>query len=80
MKMIKNFCQGRMRTNIISPHNLSALQAKDKLLFENSIFISLFHEVFENAIKDILMVFMQALKTRTFQVMFVYYKGQSEQW
>lgn len=46
-----------MRTNIISPHNLSALQAKDKLLFENSIFISLFHEVFENAIKDILMVF-----------------------
>ena len=69
-----------MRTNIISPQNLSALQAKDKLLFENSIFISLFHEVFENAIKDILMVFMQALKTRTFQVMFVYYKGQSEQW
>lgn len=80
MKIIKNFCQGRMRTNIISPQNLSALQAKDKLLFENSIFISLFHEVFENAIKDILMVFMQALKTRTFQVMFVYYKGQSEQW
>ena len=60
-----------MRMNIISPHNLSA-QAKDKLLFENSIFISLFHEVFENAIKDILMV----LKTRTFQVLFVYYKGQ----
>ena len=47
-----------MRMNIISPHNLSTLQAKDKLLFENSIFISLFHEVFENAIKDILMVFM----------------------
>ena len=46
-----------MRTNIISPQNLSALQAKDKLLFENSIFISLFHEVFENAIKDILIVF-----------------------
>ena len=46
-----------MRMNIISPHNLSALQAKEKLLFQNSIFISLFHEVFENAIKDIL-VFM----------------------
>ena len=46
-----------MRMNIISPQNLSALQAKDKLLFENSIFISLFHEVFENTIKDIL-VFM----------------------
>ena len=47
-----------MRMNIISPHNLSSLQAKDKLLFKNSIFISLFHKIFENAIKDILMVFM----------------------